>query len=589
MFNNGDNYKINKSTVPNSQSKRILGYARPHIRLLFLIFILSILMIISSLINPYLLKILIDDVFIAREYSLLMYILAAFICVLILGTCLYIIYNYYITLFAEKIIKDIRQELFDHVESLGLDFYSHNKTGDIISRILGDTQGVQEYILLTFNGIILNIITLIAIFIIAFTISWQLTLISLFIMPFYFWSDTYFGARMKKQKRDINIEIAGFISFLEEHTNFIKLIKRFNMEKYESNMFNTKADGLLRQNVGIALTRGYNSSFIAIASFLPLLLIMLIGSYEIFIGILTIGGFIAVYTYISKMFDPIGGLYIARVNRQASLASVQRVFEFLDQKPKICEIKEPISVEQLKGEIEFKNVKFSYGKKVVFDNISFKVKMGEKIYILGPSGIGKTSIVDLIFRLYDVDEGQIFIDGIDVRHYKIETLRQRLGVIGQEIMLFNNTISYNIKFGKISASDDEIKKAADRSCASYFINELSSGYETNVGPNGANLSGGQKQLISIARTVLKNPDIYIFDEIATGLDPVSQKHIYESIDKVTQNKTTIWITHKSISAHGSARILFIHDGKLVEDGSYKELMERKGFFYNFFVNDNIKE
>ncbi|MFH1786073.1 MAG: ABC transporter ATP-binding protein [archaeon] len=568
--------------ISASKTKRILAYAKPHLGLMALVFLVMIVATALGLVNPYLMKILIDDVLVAGNLRLFAYVLGAYIVVMVIAIGVTIALSYYSTLLTERIALDVRRQLFNHIESMSLGFFKERKTGDIVSRLMTDVYGVQSYITTFMNGIVLNIITLVIIFAITMSINWQITLISLYIVPFYIWAEKYYGNLMRKQRRKLREQSADMLGFLEENINFVKLVKRFHREEYAEADFKRRAEKMLKLDVKASLTGGLASSFIALVTFLPLLVILGIGGYQVIKGMLTIGGMIAIYTYIGKLFEPIDSLNSSVMSLQGALASVDRVFEFLDKKEKIVDAPDSVAVKSLKGEIEFKKVSFKFKDKVILDNASFRIKPGEQAYLIGASGSGKSTIGDLIFRFYDPDKGQVLIDGMDVKKIKIGSLRERLGIGSQELILFNTTIADNIRFGKTHAKMEEVKAAAKTAQAADFIEKMPEGYETVVGPGGGLLSGGQKQRISLSRTILHNPDIYILDEVTTGLDPESEKKIESALREVTKGKTTVYITHKLRSAKGAKRILFLRDGKIVEDGSFDALLKKKGDFYKFY-------
>ncbi|MFC1454552.1 ABC transporter ATP-binding protein [Candidatus Undinarchaeota archaeon] len=542
---------------------RVLKYAKPHLNLFI---ITSIILAISSVIaiaNPYLMKILIDEVLLGGNLQLFYLIIVLFAGIFLFSSVISVVMAYTSTLLAERITYDVRIELFSHIENLGMKFYHKRKTGDILSRLISDVAGINSLIGIVLNNIILNILTGIAILIVCLTLNWKVTLASLLVFPFYVILQIHYGEKVKIQRKKIRKRSADILGFLYEKIVFMKLVQTFIREKYELNIYKKKATSLINMDIKMALLRSFAGIAIGFITFLPIFVIFTLGGYYVIIGVMSLGTLIALSTYIEMLFGPVSSLGSVNIAIQSAMVSVDRVFKFMDVAPEITEKRNAKWLKNVKGKIEFKDVHFEYGEgKRILDDVDFIINPGEKVLIKGASGVGKSTIADLLLRFYDPEYGTIRIDEIDLKDVKLASLRRTVGIISQESVLFNSSIKQNILFGKLNATQKEIEKAAKIANIHDFIMSLPKKYETNVDRGGANLSGGQKQRISIARTVLKDPKIIILDEATSNLDKESEKAVYDALEKATKDKTTLIITHHESGLKGINKKLTLKNGKI---------------------------
>ncbi|MBI1969524.1 ABC transporter ATP-binding protein [Candidatus Woesearchaeota archaeon] len=564
------------------KSKRILQYAKPYWHVIFWLFVLSAVLALLSLVGPYLVKILIDDVIVGQDLQLLFTIMVIFIGIFLLKTIIQVYYNYKTEALEETVVLDVKKELFQHLEHLDLGFLYSKQLGDILVRVDEDVYGIQSFINIIIDGIVMNFLLTLFILIICLHLNWRVTLASLTFFPFYIFAQKYFGEKIKQQKKVVIEKDAALLSFIQEGITSIKAIKEFLLEKLALHRYTTKTRELIKQDLRLNLLSSYSTAIVGFITFTPLLIILWYGSFKVITGALTIGSLMALYTYIGKLFGPISNLGSINVAIQSAFVSVDRVFEFLDTKPKIQDKPNARLLRKVYGGIVLDHVSFGYDKDIVLENISFTIKPGEKIGLVGPSGAGKTTIANLACRFYDPLKGRILLDGIDVRDIQLKSLRKHIGIVSQDIILFNATIKENIKFGNIHASDEQVMEAAKLANIHDFITNLPKGYNTIVGERGVNLSGGEAQRLSIARTILKSPSIIILDEGTSALDSETEQKIQESFDYVTKGKTTIIIAHRLATLKNADKILVLKDKKIVEQGSFSSLIKKQGLFSRYY-------
>ncbi len=570
---------IIKSQSRFKNLKRTSRYLKPYISIEIGIAFLMLLVVGFSMIDPLVMKIMIDDIFIDKNFYLLNIIIVAMIILFIMRSGIRIITNYLIQYVGQKILFNIRMDLFQHLEHLHIGFFTKTKTGEIITRVNNDVSRVQDVLTTTLISLITDIVSVLVIFIIMIILNWKLTLVSSTIFPFLFISQYYMGRKIKKKSREVRDKSAEIVSFFQEVFTSIKLIQSFAAEKFEAIRLLRENKELINLRITLGVIGGIAAAIAGFLSTLGPVVVLWFGGRQVMEGTLSLGSLVAFYAYVGRLFRPILRLAQYNVAIQTARASIDRIFEFFDIEPKIVDEPGSIWLEKIKGDIEFENVSFYYDpKEKVLNNISFLIKSGQKVAIVGPSGVGKSTIVDLLERFYDPISGRILIDGYDIKRIKLKSLRKHIGVVSQNTILFNTTIKENIMYGKKKASDEEIINAARKADIHDFISCLPNGYETIVGERGLRLSGGQCQRISIARTILKDPEILILDEAMSSLDTKSESLIHRALKPLMEKKTTIIVAHRLTSITDADIIYVLYGGKFVESGVHEELMNKSGIY-----------
>ncbi len=572
------------------QWRRILSYLRPYWWMEVGMFVCMGIGVALTLVDPLVIKVLIDNVIVERNIGLLNVVMLALLGVYVIRSLFTIITAYLFNFVGQRILFDIRNQLFQHLERLHMGFYHRTKVGEVVSRVNSDVESLQGIVTTTFVSLITDLLTVIAILAVVLFLDWKLTLVSLSIFPIFAVSIAYFGRRIRRKSREVREKVADILHFFQETISGMKLVQSFVGEKYEARRHLRKGKELinLRINLGMfgALANSSAGFFVALGP----ALVLWYGGYRAMEGALTIGGLVAFYTFIGKLFNPVFRLAQLNVTVQTALASIDRIFEFLDIEPEIRDAPEAVSLADVNGEVSFRNVGFSYkpGEPILHD-VSFDVRKGQDVAIVGPSGVGKTTIINLVCRFYDPTSGFITLDGRDIRDIKVTHLRRQIGIVSQETFLFNTSIGDNLRYGNRRATDDEISEATRKARIHDFIESLPEGYGTLVGDRGVRLSGGERQRIAIARAILKDPKILILDEATSSLDSQSEKMIQRALEPLMRDRTTITIAHRLSTVVNADTILVLNDGRIIERGTHEELLELGGLYKTLWVEQVRKK
>ena len=484
-----------------------------------------------------------------------------------------------------KIVKDIRDRLYVHIQGLSLGYFHKEKTGSITSTIINDVEQLQSSLSIAFQKLFVEPINILIFLSLLFIISWKLALIAIIIIPLAGIAIIAIGKSIRRKSRRTQKKISHIMQILSETLSSIRIVKAFVNEKEEIRKFSLETTNYL--NLHLKRAR------------LDLIAAPITESFGVIIGVILLwyGGtevilqkglipedFIRFILILFSILGPIKQMGNVNIKIQAGAASAERIFTLLDTKPQVVEIKNPTNLGEFKDSLEYKNVCFEYqkGEEQVLDSVSFKINKGEVAALVGPSGSGKSTIADLIPRFYDVSSGEIIIDGNDLKNLSLSSLRGNMGIVTQEVILFNDTIKNNISYAQPEKSMDQIKDAAKAANALEFIENTPDGFETVVGERGVKLSGGQKQRIAIARALLKNPSILILDEATSALDTESEKKVQTAIESLMKDRTALVIAHRLSTVQKADKIIVIDKGKVVEIGSHETLFEKNGIYKRLY-------
>lgn len=485
---------------------------------------------------------------------------------------------------ASKILFDIRNQLFSHIQKLSFKYYANTRAGEVVSRVISDVEQTKNFVISGLMNLWLDMATIIIAIAIMFTMDVQLTIVSLVMLPFYVCSIKHFFGKLRGFTRERSQALANVQSHLQERVQGMSVIKSFALEDYEQGRFNQENQQFLDK--AIVHTSWSAKSFAVVNTITDIAPLMVIGfaAYQVIQGELSLGTMVAFIGFIDRLYNPLRRLVNSSTTLTQTLASMDRVFEFVDEKYDINDAKDAVELQRVKGNITFENVSFAYdtNEPLVLKNIQLEVKQGETIALVGMSGGGKSSIVSLIPRFYDTTAGRVLIDGEDIRTFKVRSLRDKIGMVLQDNILFSESVKANILMGNPDAADSEVMEAAKAANAHDFIMSLPEGYETKVGERGVKLSGGQRQRIAIARVFLKNPPILILDEATSALDLESEHYIQEALEVLAKNRTTFIVAHRLSTITHADRIVLIEHGEIKEMGTHQQLMERKDHYYDLF-------
>lgn len=495
--------------------------------------------------------------------------------------------SYLMAFIEQGFIRDLRNETFSHLNKLSLKYFTNERVGNLISRITNDITMINTGISASFITLVKEPLLILVFLTLALSISWQLTLLSFIVMPFSLFVISWLGVKLYKQSYALQAKMADLTSFLQEKIYGTKIVKAFNMEKKEDENFFKLTNHFFKMILRITRIRNIAPPVTEFLSIVAGVLIIWYGGIQVLeTHTLKASEFLGFLFIIFQIMPPIKELSNVTNRIQESTAAASRVFEIIDEPITIKNVNNPIKFKTFNDKIIFDNVSFYYEKnhRYILQNISFEVKKGEIVALVGPSGAGKTTLVDLIPRFYDVNEGRILIDGIDIRDYDLKSLRNNIGIVTQEPILFNDTIKNNISYGMENANLDDIIIAAKAANAHDFIMQLPKGYDTIIGERGLKLSGGQRQRISIARAILKNPPIMILDEATSALDSESEILVQEAIERLMENRTTFVIAHRLSTVRNANKVIVIDNGEIVQMGTHSKLIqETDGLYYRLYT------
>lgn len=563
--------------------KRLLKYLKPYQKWIFLAIILTIGVALTSTVRPYLTKIAIDNYIDKKDPIGLRNIILLFLGALIFQGILQYIMTYLTQWIGQKTIYDLRMELFGHLQRLSMSFFDKNPVGRLVTRLTNDIEVLNEMFSSGIVMVFADVFTIAGILFFMFSQSWSLSLISLSVIIPLVYATLIFRKKVRAAYRDVRTLVARMNAFMQEHISGILVVKIFNKEQHTFDEFKKiNYDHTLANKRSVF----YYSIFFPVVELLgavSLALIVWYGGGKVIQNALTIGVLISFMQYAEMFFRPIRDLSEKYNIMQTAMASSERIFRLIDQKVTIIDPEHPIEIKDVKGRIEFKDVSFAYVKNnFVLKNISFEIKEGEKVAFVGHTGAGKTTIMNLIMRFYDIQKGEILLDGINIKDLKQEDLRRNISLVIQDIFLFSDTVENNIRLGNENIDFEKVKRAAEIIGIDDFISKLPQGYQQNVKERGVTLSQGQRQLITFARALAYDPKILILDEATSSVDTHSEILIQQAIEKLMENRTSIIIAHRLSTIQKCDKIIVMHKGEIRETGTHHELLELGGIYSKLY-------
>ena len=563
--------------------KRFISYYRPHLPLFILDFSCAFIMAGLDLVFPVAVQAIIDRILPERNLQLLLLVCSGLLLLYLLRAVLQYIVDYWGHVLGVRMEYDMRRDLFDHIQKMSFRYFDNNRTGHIMSRLVNDLNEISEMAHHCPEDLFIAAVTLIGSFAIMVTINWQLALITFTLVPLLAWFAVNRNRRMQAAFREMRLKVADINAQVEDSISGVRVVKSFTNEWYEKEKFK-------KENINFRKSK--EDAFHVMAQFfsgvnlffnLINLVVVLFGGLFIYRGTMTMGTLVGFLLYVNMFMTPIRRLTMLVELYQRGMAGFRRFEETMRIEPEIVDRKGARDAGRLKGEIVFDRVTFRYNQgEAVLKDISLRIAPGETVALVGPSGVGKTTLCSLIPRFYEVDSGRITIDGTDIRDFTQKSLRQNIGIVQQDVFLFSGTIRENIAYGRLDTTEEEIMEAAKKASAHDFIMALEDGYDTYVGERGVKLSGGEQQRISIARVFLKDPPILILDEATSSLDNETEALIQEALFKLAQNRTTLIIAHRLTTIKSADRILVLTDDGIVEEGTHEQLLEKDGHYARLY-------
>ena len=576
---------MEKAKDPRGALNRLAGYLKDYRGTIILAIIFTIVSTLLNLVAPYLIGVAIDQYIIPRNWGGLINIAAIIVGVYLFAAFVDMAVGWIMADVSQKILKNLRGNLFEHMQALSLGYFDKTSSGDLMSRLTNDIDTIGAVLNHNLTSLTRSILTILGIIVAMFLLNVRLALASLIVFPIMIVFTAQIGKRARSRFRDLQRNMGRLNGVMQESITGQKAVISFWQQgtvtrKFRKSNADVREAGTKAQTYAMLVP-----PLVGILSNANIAIVAGIGSWMVLEGLVTIGIISVFISYSRKFSDPLRQFSNLYNSLQSALAGAERVFEVLDVVPEIEDRPDALSVDDFEGKVEFRNVEFSYvPKEKVIKEMSFEVEPGQVIAIVGPTGAGKTTMVNILSRFYDIQEGSILIDDKNILEYKKDDLRRQLGVVLQDVFLFSGTVMENIRYGNLEATDEDCIAAAKLANADGFIRRLPQGYGTLLSERAGNLSQGQRQLISIARAILSDPSILILDEATSSVDTRTEIQIQKALQRLMEDRTSFVIAHRLSTIRKADTVLVVNHGEIVERGTHEELMEKKGFYYNLYMS-----
>lgn len=562
--------------------KRLVKLARPHVAK----FILAMfcMLVVGGLTSAlaFLVKPALDDIFMKKNMVMLKWIPVAVITIYLLkGLCNYV-QIVLMSFIGQRVVADVRNQLYRAIQGQSMSFFTKHPTGILMSRITNDVNSMQGTVSEAVTSLLKDSFTLVCLIFVIFYRDWQLALVAMVIFPLTIYPIATFGRKMRSVATRTQVTMGTLTTLLQETISGARIVKAFGREDYEGSRFSRENENLLRLTLKAVSISAISSPFMEFLGGIGIAAIVFYGGYQVIQGVSTPGTFFSFLTALLMLYEPIKRLTNVNNTIQQGIAGAQRVFSIIDTVPEIQNKTGAVPLPAISKAIEIRNVTFRYEDVPVLNRINLTVRAGEAVAFVGMSGGGKTTLVNLIPRFYDVSEGQILIDGLDVRDVTIESLRAQIGMVTQQTILFNDTVRNNIVYGDSGKTEADVIRAAKAANAHNFIMNLPQGYDTVIGEQGTKLSGGERQRISIARALLKDAPILILDEATSSLDTEAEIEVQEALENLMRGRTTLVIAHRLSTIRNADRIVVLVNGEIAEEGTHETLLDKRGEYYRLY-------
>ena len=564
-------------------ARRLMAYLVPRKKTVVLALLLALVVTVSDLVRPILVGNAMDSITAGSTFSVIVRYSALYMAILVLGTACNAIQMWILQKLGQDIILEIRQQLFDHIHKLSLRFFDITPVGRIVTRVTNDVETLNELFSTILVTMVKNAVLILGYALVMLYLQWQLALVSFVLLPLVVYLTRLFTKLYRTTHRITRTKVSAMNTYLSENLSAMKLIQIFHREKEKQREFKQRSSDLFQSNFREIVVYGTFRPLIYFISILALASVLGFGGIQVMHGALSIGTLYIFTSYVKSFFEPIQSLSDQFGTLQSAMAAGEKIFALLDEEPMIHEPQHPKELIRPKGRIEFEHVWFSYdGEEWVLRDVSFVIEPGQTAAFVGATGAGKSSILNLIGRYYDIQKGRITIDGVDIRALDIPSLRRAVGQVQQDVFLFTGDIKGNIRLREDSISDLKIREAAKFVNADGFISQLEQGYETAVTERGSTLSAGQRQLLSFARTLAFDPAILVMDEATANIDTETEMLIQDAMERLMRGRTTIVVAHRLSTIQHADKIMVMHKGRLREEGTHQELLAQNGIYKKLY-------
>jgi ATP-binding cassette, subfamily B, multidrug efflux pump len=577
--------KIEKAKNPRNAILRLMDYLKPFKMSLILVLVFTVTYTLLGLAGPYLMGKAIDDFIITKQPNGLVGIALLMLLVYVLNNLFQAVANWVMANVSQRALKLMRKDLFIHLQNLPLRFFDHNPAGELMSRLTNDIDAINQAVSQNVTSLIASVLSMVGILVAMFVLDWKLALATLLVMPIMFWFTNFVARYTRKGYQELQKHLGELNAVMEESISGEKVIKAFRrnqsvVESFRKNNQEVFRAGVTANSYALLLMPLTN----VLGNFFVIVLAGL-GGWLALRNLVSIGIIATFISYGQNFINPLRQLANMYNSIQAALAGAERVLEIIDMSPEVADVPNAYPLDVVHGDVAFEHVNFSYtlGTPIIKD-MSLNARAGQIIALVGPTGAGKTTLINLLMRFYEIDGGKITIDDKDIRDIQKAGLRQQLGIVLQDTFLFSDTVMENIRYGRLDATDDEVIQAARMADADHFIRQLPQGYQTSLSERASNLSQGQRQLLAIARAILSDPGILILDEATSSVDTRTEARIQKALLRLMQGRTSFVIAHRLSTIREADNVIVINEGEIVEQGTHQQLLDRKGFFHHLYLS-----